>query len=140
MPKSKIRNRICQFCKKEYQLNIDKGMHKYCSSECRQKWHYNRWKSNGGRRCPQKLREYQLKTNYGISIEDFNIILLSQNNSCKICKIKNQSGKNWHIDHCHKNGKIRGILCQKCNQAIGMVYENIEILENMIQYLEENSE
>jgi hypothetical protein len=140
MPKSKIRDRICKWCNKNYQLNVDGGKHAYCSDKCRRDWHYNRWKSNGGKRCPIKLREYQLKTNYGISIQQFEDLFDSQDRSCKICKTKNISGKNWHVDHSHKHGKIRGILCSKCNQALGMVYDDIEILKNMIKYLEADNE
>ena len=138
MPKAKKRIRTCQFCKKEYELNIDGGLHKYCSVKCRQQWHYNRWKSTGNKRCRIKTRSYQLKTHYGITLEDFDIIFKLQSNSCKICKNKNITGKNWHVDHCHKTGKIRGILCQKCNQALGMVYDDISILEKMIEYLKDN--
>ena len=138
MPRSKIRIRICKWCKQEYKLNINGGKHFYCSDKCRQDWHYNRWKSNGGKRCPQKTREYQLKTHYGISIEEFNKLFDDQNKACKICNKQNTCGKNWHVDHCHQTGKIRGILCAKCNQALGMVYDDIKILQNMIQYLEDN--
>lgn len=140
MPKSKARSRVCQFCKKEYQLNVDGGMHRYCSVKCRQQWHYDRWKSTGNKRCAIKTRSYQLKTNYGITVDDFDIMFEGQGKCCKICKKENITGKNWHVDHSHINGKIRGILCQKCNQALGMVYDDVLILEKMIEYLKENNE
>jgi len=129
MPKSKNRIRKCQWCQTEYELGVQSTQHKYCSETCRQQWHYNKWKSNGGHRDPIKLREYQLKTNYGITISDFDELFKSQNFCCKICKKQTPSGKNLHVDHCHVSLKIRGILCSTCNQAIGLVKENIEILK-----------
>lgn len=140
MPKSKIRERICNWCKKEYLLNALGGKIKYCSEKCRRDWHYNRWKSNGGKRCPVKTRSYLLKHNYGITIEDFNLMFQNQGSVCKICKNSNTSGKNWHVDHNHSTGKIRGVLCSSCNQALGLTKESINILKSMINYIEEDNE
>lgn len=138
--KLECRDRICDFCKKEFLLKENGGGFKYCSKKCSRDSHYNRWKSNGGRRCPIKSRSYLLKFNYGITIEDFNIMFEAQGSMCKICKNINTTGKNWHVDHSHSSGKIRGILCSSCNQALGLVRENIKTLNNMIDYLEVNNE
>lgn len=133
--KVKDRDRICKWCQKDFKLQEFGGKNKYCSEKCRRDWHYNRWKSNGGKRCPIKTRSYLLKCNYGITIEDFDLMFQSQGSVCKICKNTNITGKNWHVDHDHSNGKIRGILCSLCNQALGLVKENIDTLNNMINYL-----
>lgn len=138
MPRSKRRTRTCQWCDKSYELGIESNLHKYCSTDCRQQWHYDRWKSNGGRRCPKKLREYQLQHNYGLSLDDFNRLLESQNNRCAICLKDSPGGKNWHVDHCHQTGEVRGVLCQKCNQAIGMFYEDLEILDRAKEYIKKH--
>jgi hypothetical protein len=60
-----------------------------------------------------------------------------QNNSCKICNRKLPEDK-LRIDHCHASGKIRGILCDDCNVTLGLIKENIQTLENMIEYLKCN--
>lgn len=63
-------------------------------------------------------------------------MLQEQNNSCYICLeafIKRAS-----VDHCHKSGKIRRLLCNNCNVALGNVKDNPEILKKMIIYLEEH--
>ncbi len=54
--------------------------------------------------------------------------------NCGICgsEIK---GKNKHVDHDHKTGKIRGVLCDNCNHMLGMSHENIELLKKAIVYL-----
>ena len=45
---------------------------------------------------------------------------------------------NKQIDHCHKTGKVRGIICRQCNLALGNARDNIQTLENMITYIKEN--
>lgn len=69
-----------------------------------------------------KTRKYELETHYGITIEEYNNILVSQNNCCDICgKSIENSPKKFHIDHDHKTGKNRGILCSTCNMNLGKV-------------------
>lgn len=88
-----------------------------------------------------------IKKRYGISFDEFNNLFLKQSNKCPICdnilKTENIVGRGYngtHIDHCHKTGKIRGLLCSKCNKMIGLAQESIFILENAILYIKENIE
>jgi hypothetical protein len=87
-------------------------------------------------------RNSHLKSRYNISLEDYNKLLITQNNVCSIClkseDSKHQSGKikALAVDHCHKTGKVRGLLCSKCNKGIGMFKDNIETLYAAIKYLE----
>ena len=76
----------------------------------------------------------RIKKEYGITEEDFNKLINLQNNKCSICKGE-LNNKNTHIDHCHKTGKVRSLLCNKCNQAIGLFNENLEKIESAINYL-----
>ena len=67
-----------------------------------------------------RLRTYWLRKKYGITAEQFEQRLLEQNGKCFICSIdKSSSKKNLHVDHCHATGKIRGILCHRCNTKLG---------------------
>lgn len=72
-----------------------------------------------------KIRNYELLKNFGITIEDYNAMHDKQNGLCAICKQPetrlNKSGTlhRLAVDHCHKTGKVRGLLCFKCNAAIG---------------------
>jgi hypothetical protein len=59
-------------------------------------------------------------------------MLQQQHNRCKIC---NKELYKPHIDHNHKTGKIRGLLCYKCNHAMGLLEENITSSCRMIEYL-----
>lgn len=68
---------------------------------------------------------YHRKRKYGINQDQFLQLIENQNGNCGICKTKLDIGiaRNTHVDHCHKTGVIRGILCQTCNTKLGW-YEN----------------
>ena len=74
-----------------------------------------------------------LKLNYKIDVYEYVRLYESQQGKCKICT-KPQL-KTLCVDHCHKTGKIRGLLCSQCNHILGLSYENIETLQNCIKYL-----
>lgn len=75
---------------------------------------------------------------YNMTLEEVQDMLSKQNNKCLICTVDLQSvGKyNTHVDHCHKTGKVRGILCRSCNLGIGHFKDNIETIKNAAKYLE----
>lgn len=90
------------------------------------------------KKCQSKKRKDYFKehykfSRYNITKEEFNSMLTFQKNKCNICK---EELSNPRIDHCHKSGKVRGLLCHHCNVALGHVKDNINILKNMIKYLE----
>ncbi len=86
-------------------------------------------------------RKYKLMKVYGITIEDYDNLLESQNGVCAICKNIESHKTNGKIidvlsvDHNHDTGKVRGILCHECNSLLGLARDNIEILEKAIKYL-----
>lgn len=81
-------------------------------------------------------RDKALRRNYGISLFQYDMLLKKQNNKCLICKrTEKQTGKTMHVDHCHDTLKIRGILCNNCNTAIGQLKYDKEILTCAINYL-----
>jgi hypothetical protein len=89
----------------------------------------------------EKNRNIYYKKRYGIDLQEYNQLLISQNNKCAICKIDENEikhGRNTYfaVDHCHKTGKVRGLLCYKCNSVLGFVNDNIDNLVNAIKYLE----
>ena len=139
MPRAKNRIRECQHCGITFELGSDSAQFKYCSVSCRQKWHYNRWKSNGGKRDPDKVKSYWLKHSYGITLEDYNAMLNQQGNKCACCETAEPTGYNWHVDHCHKTGKVRALLCSKCNQGIGLFDESVLKLEQAIKYIRKHN-
>ena len=63
-------------------------------------------------------------------------LILEQNNSCAICGVlESKCSKKLHVDHDHKTGIVRGLLCSRCNAMIGMAKDEIGILIEAISYL-----
>lgn len=83
----------------------------------------------------QKGKDKQLKLNYGITREEFNILLESQNYKCAICGTTDSGSRDWHVDHCHTTGRVRGLLCHHCNTGIGLLKDDPIIIKNALEYL-----
>lgn len=86
-----------------------------------------------------KWKSFIIRT-YGITAEDYYDMLAAQDNKCALCgseEVNNSritSGKLF-IDHCHDTGKICGLLCSKCNHAIGLLNDDVSLLHKAIEYL-----
>ena len=80
-----------------------------------------------------------LQKAYLIDATTYMQLLELQNGRCAICKIK-PDNQRLHIDHDHKTGKIRGLLCGKCNRAIGLLNESLELFDAARKYLEFENE
>lgn len=81
-------------------------------------------------------REDNLKYRYGIDQEEYDAILKSQGNKCKICDTKHTGHKPLCVDHCHNSTRVRGLLCKKCNTSLGLLREDPKIMVNAILYLD----
>lgn len=83
-------------------------------------------------------RKYWLKSQYNLSLTDYNKKLLEQNHKCAICDCdETEAFKGLlFVDHCHTTKKIRGLLCHHCNTALGKFRDSPKILAKAIQYLE----
>lgn len=84
---------------------------------------------------PLKFKRYALKRDFGIELEEYEKMLQHQNGACKICKYSN-GNKKLAVDHDHKTGKIRGLLCQSCNLGLGHFKDDQELLQLASLYLE----
>ena len=85
-------------------------------------------------------KNFKLKKAYGISLKDYNELLTKQNGKCSICGVDNNGYyrkklRAFAVDHCHTTSKIRGLLCSDCNTGIGLLKDNIDLLNNAIKYL-----
>jgi len=72
------------------------------------------------------------KRKYGLTIEQFAALIERQGNACAICRVVPER---FHVDHDHKTGAVRGLLCASCNKALGAFKDNAQILEAAIVYL-----
>lgn len=91
--------------------------------------------------CKKCNRDTVLKRKFGITIDLYESMLSTQNNGCAICETRVPSGTgNFHVDHNHKTGKVRGLLCSNCNTAIGLLKEEESIILKVIKYLKEHND
>ena len=88
----------------------------------------------------EKVKDTTLRRKYKISLIEYNEMMILQDNSCYICKLKQEHFKKMlYVDHCHNSGKVRKLLCETCNLTIGKVKENTEILRNLIKYIDDDN-
>lgn len=105
-----------------------------------QRKYYN---NNKTKRYLQKCKS-RLKTLYNITTFDYETMFQEQKGLCKICNTiesKTVDGIRYRlaVDHCHITGKVRGLLCTKCNRGLGFFLDSPIVLTNAIQYLIEGS-
>lgn len=86
------------------------------------------------RRAGATNKIYNLKR-YGITVEEYNALILKQNNQCAICKKRLTRGRGTNVDHDHSTGKVRGLLCLHCNTGMGNLMDSEDILYSAIEYL-----
>ncbi len=78
----------------------------------------------------------KLHREYGISAREYYLLFDYQNGKCAICG-GGHIGKRLYLDHCHKTGKVRGILCKYCNALLAMALDREAVLKNAAKYLED---
>ena len=90
--------------------------------------HVRAWQRqyNAGRK--RENRDTHLRRTFGITLEDFEVMLAAQGGGCAICGRAAPAGTSLHVDHDHETGVVRGLLCFTCNGALGMFTENEEYL------------
>lgn len=83
-----------------------------------------------------------LRWRFGITLEQYQKLLADQNGVCKICGTfkLNRQQRRMGVDHCHKSGNIRGILCDWCNQGLSRFNDNVDLLQRAINYIKTNGE
>lgn len=113
------------------------------AKECHDKWvkdhpekcleYEKKWKNKNRTRTQEIRKNIRLKHDYGITLEKYKAMYDEQGGVCAICGLP--SHKALSVDHDHKTGKVRGLLCDKCNWLIGHANESIHILSSAIEYL-----
>mgnify|MGYP006784045891 CR=1 FL=1 len=89
----------------------------------------------------RRVRGYNLKASHGIKQDDYEAMASKQGHACAICRSKEPGGPGdrFHVDHNHATGKIRGLLCAKCNTAIGLLKEDAIVIQRALNYLKKYS-
>lgn len=93
-----------------------------------------KWKKDNPEAFRNSLRRDNLKRSYGITFEDYDVLLKKQKGGCAICGIP-PGKRNLSIDHCHKSLEIRGLLCHRCNRGISFFGDRPELMTSASRYL-----
>jgi len=118
---------------------INSGCCKKCDIEKTKKWvadhkeYRKEYEKNYVKNNIKKRRNALIKRKYNIDLETQDNLFLLQDGKCGICGRELNGTPN--VDHDHVTGQVRGLLCRKCNTALGSFSDNIDILNNAISYL-----
>jgi hypothetical protein len=124
----------CPFCNETNieKFYVDKNGNRtnsYCrechKKGCKERWHKRPWLDRWS------SRNYL----YGVTKEFLIDLHEKQKGKCAICNEEPKTVRGLHIDHCHKTGKVRGLLCHGCNVALGSFKEDVTLLNKAIEYI-----
>ncbi|MBX9392282.1 endonuclease VII domain-containing protein [Streptomyces sp. TRM72054] len=98
------------------------------------------WFAENSDRAKENRRRWNLENFYGLSVADYNDLLRKQGGVCAICSRPERMRRGeklmrMPVDHDHKTGAVRGILCQTCNRAIGLLGDDAVLMRRAISYL-----
>lgn len=124
------------------------GIYSYCSECSNEKGRENhkKYRAKGAPDWERKRRKYRndyYRKTYGITADEFDIKLAEQDGCCEICNTElsiDEDPKKAHLDHNHRTGQIRGVLCVRCNKGIGFFLENEDYLGDAVKYLRKYKE
>lgn len=117
-----VEEKICKDCKELKPISEFYRLRSWYGSYCRS-CHYIRTSKDA--------RWRTIKSKYGLTRIEFELMLVSQDSKCAICKSKTE----LVVDHDHTTGKVRGLLCRRCNFVLGIL-EDEEFIEAANRYLE----
>ena len=81
------------------------------------------------------MRDAYYRRTFGISADEFDVLLEAQGGCCAICRGRPERASSLHLDHCHDTGAIRGVLCGRCNQGLGLFGDDAALLDAAVRYL-----
>lgn len=114
-----------------YEKNKEKIKNRQNKNRARITIRHNKWSKEN----KEYITTYMRAWRHGLTVDQMNLLLEQAGDNCPICNRGfDESVK--AIDHCHETGTIRGVICNKCNVAIGMFGESVDALKNSIDYLE----
>jgi hypothetical protein len=143
--------RFCRTCERilpisEFEMRISEQRLRGACRSCRRKetlaWQKRSyWNGSRGVRLAAGRRQ-KLKREYGLTPEQFEEMLIQQDSKCAICQGQStgrSTSERLCVDHNHVTGKVRGLLCHTCNNLLGQLKENPELLRAAIRYLEQHA-
>ena len=111
------------------------GKNTYCRPCCTAR--RTAWRKANPEKETEHSRRYQLKRNYGMTLEQWDEMFEAQGGCCAVCGTDEPGGKGtFHVDHCHDSGEVRALLCNGCNVALGMMDDDPERIRALADYAE----
>lgn len=122
---------------KEYQREYNIRNKETVRSKKRVRWH--NVTDNEREERKEKRRNSTLIRRYGISAIEYDVLVVKQGGVCALCKIPDKTGAYGilDVDHCHRTGKVRGLLCVSCNHALGVLGDSREGLLKALEYIDD---
>jgi hypothetical protein len=96
------------------------------------------WKKYNIDHSEEKKHKMRIRR-YNLPKDEYDALMKKQGGTCAICKAPEWNGRGPHVDHSHVTGKVRGILCHNCNNALGMIKDDPKIAKAIISYLKSGS-
>lgn len=125
-------SRTCSKCKQD----VPKTNHAWCQT-CSNEYEKARY---AGKSLEEKQGKW-LSARYGMSFQEYVSLYEQQDKRCPLCLNDividiNERGRNRAVvDHCHKTGKVRGLICNHCNRALGLLQDNKDTIKRMLEYV-----
>jgi hypothetical protein len=136
-------NGVC-LCGEDFERRYGGREQQYCSAACRQKYTALKWRTVNKQRRHEINRKSRLKR-HNLCHADYLVMLDQQGGCCKICgstdpgSTQGRKRRYLCVDHCHATGRVRGLLCSKCNTGLGSFGDDTARLQAAIEYLRGSS-
>jgi hypothetical protein len=100
-----------------------------------------RQQRNRDRYTKDERRDMELRAKFGITLEQYQYLKTTQKDCCAICRVDfNMLSRDPDVDHDHRSGAVRGLLCSRCNLMIGLARDDASILQNAAFYLRQEND
>lgn len=138
MPRKSVAYRICSKCKSlkaltEYYKDC-RGQHRRKCKDCIRENKRMQYKQTDQKKKTVEKRWKSLGINF--TYEQYEEMLDAQGHKCAICPAtRNRNDTALCVDHCHKTGVVRGLLCHRCNKALGSMEDDKDLLLKAVDYL-----
>lgn len=119
---------ICRECAKAYKRDW------YRKNTERRLERNRKWAEENREQVQEISRAGALRRQYGLTVGEYDALLAGQDGRCAICR-KPPGRHRLSVDHCHETGRVRGLLCKKCNTGIGMLGDTEERIRAVLKYL-----
>jgi len=126
---------VCKICSRKSQRDYKRNNYKKNPEYYKKA--VNKWRKNNPKKVKKTKKNWQLKSDYGITLEQYNEMFQKQQGCCAVCgRHQSELKRALAVDHNHKTGQLRKLLCDRCNVGLGFI-EDSEYLKKAIEYLNE---